>query len=191
LPKIAKRRANAIRRYRGSATPPLESRTLLTPRRCLEEDDTRAPPPPDLKILGFHPQHEGGPRAPHRHLQEGNDVRMLRRPAQEWARVSPRHNLSASNTRNMTPPRRYPLHRHNALLAEHHAALTTVVPANTRAIGSPANQHGSHLPGPPPQLPNSSHRRIDQKMQTTMVERDPTRTTRSQLLQRPHHHDPF
>jgi hypothetical protein len=80
LPTIVKRRMT-------SAAPPSESRKLWAPRRCLQEEhDTGVPPPPDPRILGFHPEEVEKRRIASQRLQEGNDVRGRRRHGLEGQR---------------------------------------------------------------------------------------------------------
>jgi hypothetical protein len=80
LPKIARRRVT-------SATQPSESRVLWAPRWCLQEEhDTGVPPPPDPRILGFHPDEAEKRRLASQRLQKGKIVLGPRRRGQEGQR---------------------------------------------------------------------------------------------------------
>jgi hypothetical protein len=58
------------RTHRRIVAPPLESHPLRAPRRRLQEEhEAGTLPLPDPKIMGFHPEHAGGPRE-----AEGNNV---------------------------------------------------------------------------------------------------------------------
>jgi hypothetical protein len=71
LPTIVKQRVT-------SAAPPSES------RRCLQEEhDTEVPPPPDPRILGFHPEEAEKRRLASQLFQEGNGIRGRRRRGPE------------------------------------------------------------------------------------------------------------
>jgi hypothetical protein len=100
---------------------PSESLVLWAPRRCLQEEhDTGVPPPPDPRILGFHPEEVEGRRLASRRLQQGSAVRGRRHRG-------PRGKGFPLAKSPPSTPR-------NTQLADHHAALTAVV----------TGQHQSH-----------------------------------------------
>nr|XP_051204970.1 uncharacterized protein LOC127318530 [Lolium perenne] len=133
---------------------------MWTPRRCLQEDHgTRASPPPDPRILGFHPEHvEGQGEA------STTPSRRERRPRTSpswpgWARVYPQRTLPAFYPAHQPPERS--IHCHRTQLAGHHVAPATMVsgqlqshwharqpkwlPPTRAAAPEPNSEHGKLL----------------------------------------------